>query len=348
MYLYKNIPPLNKRKYKRRLSAKKDRSPLGAVLDFIGLREVYSRPVMVQCETVNICTNDCIICAYGRMTRKKATMPMELFEKVLSDYSALGGGYLSLTPKMGDIFCDSLLPRRLEAVKKYPAVRALSVTTNALLADRYDDDELRQILAGFERIQVSIYGMDEEEYRLMTRRDEYARMIRNVGRMLRLAARDRTAIVFGFRFLKPRSDGEIKKWISGNFGRDVPYGYTLTYMDWNGALDDKVPLPHQARWKERVVNSGHCIMPLVACVIFSSGDVTLCLCNDFDAREEFRLGNVGQQSLLQLLNSPKVKGFWAGDPASAGPCMYCTSHRSMAQFEKYEFAFERPLIFIGA
>ncbi|OPY27210.1 MAG: molybdenum cofactor biosynthesis protein A [Methanocella sp. PtaU1.Bin125] len=349
VYLYKHIPPLNDKKYKRYLTVKKPwPSPAGALLDIVGLRAEYSRPIMIQCETANICTNDCIICAYRKMTRKKMVMPMAIFEKVLRDYSDMGGGYLSLTPKMGDIFCDTLLPRRLEAAKRYPAIRSLSVTTNAILADRYDDDALRQILAGFRRIQVSVYGLGAEEYRLITRRDEYARMVRNAGRMLRLADRGRTEIVFGFRFLKRHTDEEIRQWMTENFGTEVAYGKTLTFMDWNGALDDREPLPFDAKWKARAVNTGYCISPLVACVVFSNGDVTVCLCNDYDGREELNLGNVAGRPLLELLNSQKARDFWAGKPRYASVCRHCSSHRAIANFQKYEYVFDDPVAYLGA
>jgi radical SAM protein with 4Fe4S-binding SPASM domain len=182
----------------------------------------------------------------------------------------------------------------------------------------------------------------------MTRKNEYARMVRNIGRMLRLADKDRTSIVFGFRFLKHRSDEDIKRWMAGNFGVEVPYGHTLTYMDWNGALNDSEPLPFDAKWSMRATNAGHCLSPLAACVIFSNGDVTPCLCNDFDAREELNLGNVARQPLLRLLNSKKAKDFWAQKPQYSSVCKHCSSHRSIAQLPKYEYLFEDPLVYLGA
>src|SRR5262249_21304594 len=36
------------------------------------------RPLMLICETTNICNNHCIICAYDSQTRKKQRMPMDV------------------------------------------------------------------------------------------------------------------------------------------------------------------------------------------------------------------------------------------------------------------------------
>jgi len=80
---------------------------------------------MLNCETVNICTNNCIICPYSKMKREKTIMSQKIFEKVLHDYSEIGGGYLTLTPKNGEFFLDNLLPGRLSALDNYPKVRRL-------------------------------------------------------------------------------------------------------------------------------------------------------------------------------------------------------------------------------
>ena len=80
---------------------------------------------MLACETVNICTNSCIICPYEKMTREKATMSIEMFEKVLHDYSEIGGGCLTLTPKSGEVFLDNQLEERLLLLDKYNSIKIL-------------------------------------------------------------------------------------------------------------------------------------------------------------------------------------------------------------------------------
>src|SRR5260221_2881 len=98
-------------------------------------------------------------------------MPMELFEKAVQDYSDMGGGFLSLTPVVGDVFLDKLLPERLRLLEKYPAIRDIGMTTNAVMVYQYNDSNLRFILNRFSRISISVYGMAPDEYSLMTQRD---------------------------------------------------------------------------------------------------------------------------------------------------------------------------------
>ena len=90
------------------------------------------RPLMLICETTNICNNHCIICAYDSQTRKKQRMALEVFRETIRQYEDMGGGGLSLTPMVGDVFLDRALPERLEIIAaKRNVVRRLSVTTNA-------------------------------------------------------------------------------------------------------------------------------------------------------------------------------------------------------------------------
>lgn len=352
MDIYKGVAILNEMRYEDYLLHKVEKHPLVRKLpEYLRtkfdslLYETYSRPIMLECETVNVCTNNCIVCPYEIMTRKKMTMPMKTFEKVLSDYSDIGGGYLTLTPKNGEVFLDELLADRLSILNKYPKIKGLSITTNAIPLDRLSDDNLKKIISHFDLVNISIYGLDREEYRIMTRRDFYSRMIANVNRIIEMRDERKTKLLFGFRFLKSRSTNDINRWIKSNFGRtDIFYDYTSTYMDWNGALDEKQIALYEGKWRMRDRGDSHCFLPLIAAIVYSNGDVSYCPCNDFDIYEEFRLGNIEDKSLNELFNSEKNKELWRTLP---GKCLSCTSYRPMADLYKYADVFEDPIKYIG-
>lgn len=135
------------------------------------------RPLTISIETVNICNNNCVICPYSSQTRVRRIMPDDLFSKVVRDYIEIGGGPISLTPLVGEVFLDKRLPARLALLKSSPSIATISTTTNAVMVHRFSDAHLRSVLAGFDRIKISVYGLDPEEYRLMTRKDEYQKAI---------------------------------------------------------------------------------------------------------------------------------------------------------------------------
>jgi len=312
----------------------------------IHFHAIKRRPLMIICETVNICNNDCIICAHSLMKRKKVTMPLDLFEKVLKDYSDMGGGKLSLTPKIGDIFLDKLLIERLKIVTKYPKITGISVTTNGIASSVLSETELKFVLHCFERFHISIYGLDAEEYRVMTRRSQYLKMLKNVKRIIDLS-KNATNIVFGFRFLKNHTEDEIKIWIQQNFGCQIPFSFTNSYSNWGNAIDTNSKLPFDAEWIPIKENTVPCLIPLFACQIYSNGDVSFCACPDFDINDELRLGNLKEKDLTDIYNSNKCKELWNFNNKMPNYCKYCTFHKPISDIEEYSKTIENPINFIG-
>jgi len=349
MDVYKHVDSLKSVPYEKYLLYKKEKYPIFSSLNrYQNLKLLdmlyghFSRPIMLDCETINTCTNDCIVCAYGMMKREKLIMPIERFEKVLHDYSDMGGGNLSLSPR-GEIFLDPLFAKRMSLLDKYPRIKSVSVTTNAVPLDRFSDKELRRILNSFIRIHISIYGLDSEEYCLMTRRDFYSRVVSNIKKIIELTNRDKTSIAFGFRLLKGHTEKDIADWIKTNFDNDdIPFGYTYSYTNWRGALND--PLPFEGKWQKRVQGESHCLLPLVQSLIYSNGDVTYCPCTEFDTIEEFKLGNIDDQSLQEMFNSNKNKNLWTSLPKT---CLSCSYYRPITQPSQVVGAFEDPLSVIG-
>lgn len=348
MDIYRNVAHLKNVPYGEYLLYKKERySFLNKITELKSLDILYeklSRPIMLDCETINTCTNDCIICAYGKMRRKKTIMPMKRFEKVLHDYSEMGGGYLSLTPR-GEIFLDPFLIERMSLLEKYPRIKGTSVTTNAIPVDRFSDRDLTQILNSLRKIHISIYGLDGEEYSLMTQRDFYSRMVSNTKKIVQLIDRDNTAICFGFRLLKKHSEKDIGVWIKDNLGTDdVPYGYTYTYTNFRGAINNKMPLPFEARWQKRTQGKSHCLMPLIECAIYSNGDVSYCPCTEFDIINEFKLGNIDDLSLSDIFNSDKNKELWNDLPET---CLSCSFYCPINMPSQLMSVFQDPIGHIG-
>jgi molybdenum cofactor biosynthesis enzyme MoaA len=104
-------------------------------------------------------------------------MSQAIFEQAECDYVDLGGGFLSLTRLVADLFLDRDLLDRLRYLEPVPEVTALGVTTNGAMAHRFNDAELGYIFSRFSFLSISIYSVDEAEYQAMTRKKAYARKI---------------------------------------------------------------------------------------------------------------------------------------------------------------------------
>jgi len=314
------------------------------------------RPLTLNCETVNTCNNACVICACSEQTRKKISMSMSIFEKVVQDYSSMGGGHMSLTPIVGDILMDRDILERLRILESHPGIDDLSVTTNASLAHRFDDSELRYFVSRFSRIQISIYGLDAEEYREMTKRKTYDQMVTGIRRFLQVGA---DKVTFSFRLLRQWTRRDVDAWLDRTIyanlaGRAItteprPINSLMTggYANW-GVLDTSKPLPFNASWCPPRVNKTQCMLPILSFLVYSNGNVSFCPCDNFDDVEELSLGNIKDATLLELYNTPKAKALWNWkEHGVPGFCKRCTFHIPIQYLRLSREALDDPFKIMG-
>ena len=308
----------------------------------------FSRPVMLMCETVNICNNSCIVCAYSKMTRPKEVMAPDVFRKVLDDYSDMGGGGLSLTPVVGDVFLDPMLTDRVFCIEQYDNISPVSITTNAINVDKFSDDDLARIVNFFGRINVSMYGLDDLEYKAMTRRKFYRKAVAGIKRLLSLLE-DKEKLVLSFRLLKKRDNKYLENWIYDNFGDRVEILNSIdTYSNW-GVLDDSRPLPYDAKWLGRRSEDikKQCLIPLVAMQVFSNGNVSFCPCDDFNNIDELHLGSVNNETLLGIYNSEKVSRLWDFNMGTPLFCQKCSFFIPLDNLNDFDVIFQSTFDFVG-
>jgi MoaA/NifB/PqqE/SkfB family radical SAM enzyme len=328
--------------------------------EFLGLtkdRIIFEgriRPLYLRIETVNFCNNDCIICAYSDQTRPKKHMPRAVFEKTLDDYRDIGGGYVSLTPLVGDVLLDRHLRERIDYLRKCDFVSGIGFTTNAAMAHRFSDRELDRIIGPLQRLSISVYGLDEGEYEAMARKKTYLRMVEGVRRIVNAAS---VPVSLEFRLLKQRAEGFIETWLRDEVGLKTNDGRTfvnsvmLNYANWGKYDQANRPLPNQAKWfsMQPTQDRPQCLIPLFACMVFSNGNVSFCPCDNYDDIEEFRLGNVMTEPLGSLYNSDKARALWDWSAAGVpGFCQNCSFHIPLSVLSDRPSLLENPYQMVGA
>lgn len=288
------------------------------------------RPLYLRIETVNTCNNNCVICAYRDQNRPKTIMPMALFRKAVLDYVDMGGGFLSLTPLVGDVLMDRYLLERLDFLKSLPEIRSLGVTTNGAMAHRFDDDELRAVIQNFDHLSLSIYGTDATEYKAMTQKPTYERMLAGIRRIIDLS---RTKVSLEFRLLHKKTTEQLHDWIARDVKPTRSDGYFINsnitdYANWGIYDQNNTPLPGDAKWfaTPRQGERPQCLIPIFACMVYSNGNVSFCPCDNFDDVAELRLGNIRDQRLADLYNSPAARRLWnwrrCGTPEFCRSCSF--------------------------
>ncbi len=307
------------------------------------------RPLMLFCETVNVCNADCVFCPYSAQTRPRGFMTAELFGRVLEQYRQIGGGHLSLTPMVGDALLDRLWMQRLRSLAEMRDRMTPSVTTNLYALEKYSDDEVVEMLKVLGRIHISCYGISAGECEAITRRRAFERFLAQTRRLLSL----RTAsgvdcdVRIGFRLAHSRSDGELEDFLREQFGCMLPFGATTSYANWGNSMHGTLPL--EARWVEPRKNESACVMLPLAVQIYWDGRVSACSCCDYDSSDQLYLGDVTRQSLGEIFNGAESQGVWrAHESGMLQPiCRQCTFHVPLSSLTSSHPIVRSPLDFIG-
>lgn len=300
------------------------------------------RPLMLICETINVCNARCVFCAYNIQTRARGLMEESLFAEVVRQYEAMGGGCFSLTPMVGDVLLDRKLPSRLHELARHRERMRPSFTTNLYALDRWSDDDVFLMLDTMDLIHVSCYGLDAEECTQITRRDHFATFNVQMRRLLEL--RDRrgspTRLSVGFRLIHDRPPEELEEYQRRSFGRVLPVSSVFTvYRNWGNSLAGE--LPGEGSYARSTDNQTPCALLAVALMIFWDGRVSACSCCDYDASDQLVLGDLGRETLLGIFNNPVNQALWRSHQMGDLPpiCRNCTFHVPLADLTP-----EHPLL----
>lgn len=264
------------------------------------------RPCVLYVGTVNRCNFDCAFCPVSKTTRPRNVMPMDMFERVVRQYEAMGGGVFSLTP-FGEFLLDPLLPDRLSVLASRKGNLRPSLTTNLSLLGRWDDKVVEQLLFTMERLHISIYGTTEREFTEITRRPGHihAEVKSQLTRLLSIRGRRQlpTTVLLNFRRTCEWNDAEMEGIVEEWCGEALPWSATLEYGNWGGDYLSG-NLPGNARFRGLTKRNGPCVSILLYGIrVLSDGRVTTCMCVDIDGNAELRIGDVSQASLDDIYNS---------------------------------------------
>jgi hypothetical protein len=268
------------------------------------LCSMSARPFELHLELTNLCNANCVFCPYQFQQREVESMSDAVLEKAVSDYVAIGGGSVGLTPIVGDALIDPKFLARVHYLRSFPAIYRIWLTTNAILLDKHGVENVLQ--AGLSFITIGTAGFDEEMYRRVYRNGSYQRMRRNVLALLEGNRRwgDRIPITIGIRPDRPLD--EVMK--HPDFQEILDYkpalDFTWSYTSAGGRIR-RTELP--AAMKLRVVNKRRepCVSLYNGPIVRADGTVMAGSCvASRDAAADLGIGKVLKTPLLDI---------WQGD-----------------------------------
>lgn len=269
-----------------------------------------ARPLDINIETTTFCPLKCKFCCNRLYTRTKTIMDMDVFEKIINDYTMIvGGGTLGIGSMQSDFLSDPLLLQRVETLKKFKDRLYVHSTTPLITATKYSDDELYQIFSCFDFLEISVEGFDKKSYKLMCGVDAYDVLVTQLVRLRELIKVNnlKLDVLLSFRtydrarmlesdvykqFQNVFRIGEIKtaffSWFGSIKESDLPGGATLYKSDNSNKNED-------------------CVVPHATLAIQANGNVVGCGCIDW--LESHVIGNINQNSLLEIWQSEPARKF---------------------------------------
>jgi radical SAM protein with 4Fe4S-binding SPASM domain len=164
-----------------------------------------------------------------------------------------------------------------------------------------------------------------------------------------------------FRLLDKKSPEKLLEWLKNEVMQGVDSNTWISktrinssitdYANWGMYNNSNNPLTGDAKWIpfQKLDNRPQCLIPMLACIVLSNGNVSFCPCDNFDDVEELRLGNIMEHSLASLYNSPRAQELWQwkkyGTPAF---CKNCSFHIPLSLLQETPSILTDPHQIVGA
>lgn len=283
-------------------------------------------PRGLHVEGTNICNAACVFCAYPQMERKKQTMSMDEFRRIVNEYLAMGGRHVSLTPIVGDPFVDKHVFERLDLLMSLDLVSGISFYTNAILMTPEKSARLMSMVSKL-HVHVSWGGFDAKTWNTIMGVDKFESARDNVLAFIDIKRRTKSKIPFTLALRCPDSNCAGPLWETLDSARKeglVEIARMPDYDSWAGKIAPEELRKVGLLPRTMPFKLGACELLFTKPVVLANGDVNACACRDVEA--ELIVGNVRDEPLEKIWAGPKIDAIIASHERGEYPdvCKRCT------------------------
>ncbi|MDJ0677037.1 MAG: glycosyltransferase [Calothrix sp. MO_167.B42] len=293
-------------------------------------------PQNLHIEGTNTCNAKCVFCAYPQMERVKETMPMEEFQRIIDEYVAMGGKYVSLTPIVGDPFIDSYFFDRLKYLDNIPEIKGFYFYTNGILMK---PKVSQQLLSYGDKlsIYVSWGGFDRETYKSTMGVDYFELVRQNIEAFIDAKRQLGSATTFTIALRCPFSNcnGELwEKFHQWKREKLISWYFIDGYDTWAGKVKaedlrkvglEPTPMPHKR---------GACELLYMKPIILANSKVNACACRDVEV--ELVIGDLKKEKLSDIWAGKEIDKIIERHERGDFPdvCKRCTWYTSIYNLRK--------------
>lgn len=276
-------------------------------------------PMHIQLETTGRCNAKCGFCPHEELARKSEQMRDALYEKIIRDASAIPPDspvnfYMNV---VNEPFMDKKIFERIALLNDSLPHATIGLYTNMNVAPPGFFEKIRRIRRlGY--FNISFNAANEAEYRALMGID-FNRTVANIRRLL---TENRKQPFFGAPIVLSRistADEGDNRFIVECKQLFAEFEYGKDYM---------AVAKGRANWLGQHSGNQTRIPYLMPCTQWLNISV---LCNGvvphccMDAKGEFPFGNAGEQSILEIYNSPRFRSYREAAAAreTLYPCNTC-------------------------
>jgi radical SAM protein with 4Fe4S-binding SPASM domain len=283
-------------------------------------------PRGLHIEGTNICNAECVFCAYPQMERRKQTMSMEDFRRIVEDYLGMGGRHVSLTPIVGDPFVDKFLFERLEYLWTDARVSGISFYTNGILMTPEKSAKLLHY-ADKLHVHVSWGGFDKATWDAIMGVPKFEAARDNVLALIahKRQSASRLPLTLALRCPDSSKHGPLYAELhAAEKAGLIEIAGMPDYDSWAGKVTPEALASVGLRPREMPFKKGACELLFTKPVVLANGDVNACACRDVEA--ELVVGNVKDKPLSAIWAGKEIDAIIARHERGDYPdvCKRCT------------------------
>lgn len=276
-------------------------------------------PLEVTIETTGLCNARCIFCPHHELERKHQRMSDDLFLRIVEQLETIPKEHLFyISPfKVNELLMDPQIFERIALINQRLPNAFIRIFSNFHAATKEDIPRICRI-QNLSDIDISINSLDPEEYHALMGLDlertlknifDFLAHIRQYGLQIQ-----KRHIVLSRVAQNPETDSRFLATFSTVFHQylDLVIPQVIPRGEWIDFIPSETPLRQNqccARWTD--VN------------ICCTGVVAFCC---MDGRGAYPLGNVLQNTVLEIYNQPEYRRLRLEKPhkSQVTPCRHCS------------------------
>lgn len=277
---------------------------------------IYDR---LQIETCSICNHKCIHCA-SPLLKSNEYMSMELFNKIVHEGTDFGYRFMGLNPLLGDPLLDPYFLDRIETFESTEKLHNYYFFTN--LSSNIDN--LLHTLKNTNKLNylaISVYGLDESEFKKITRVNLFKQFIENLNRLKAFLKSKQINLYIPIYTSEKNKLNVYKSKVYQEIfeiSKLTPTQYFVKQADqnWAGVIFDI----------NRIPINGPCYNLLSKHKVMIDGSIRACGC--FDTTNESAIGNLNTMTFDEIYNKNNIllKNVYSGNLEI---CKKCTTYKSV-------------------